>query len=946
MRRVFSFILPALFFFALSSVFSQNALYKPFTSFRVIQTDHFEIIFPKESESSARLLASYADRVYDHVSSLLGIKVRGRIPVTFSPHTDLFNGYYNIFFNHIMLYDTPLDVEWTSFKNNLEYLFLHELTHAVSMNSRSPFYEFLHRISGWAVPAYIYAPQFMVEGVTVSFESLDGTGRANDPRIKQYLRQAVQEDKFLTPFQASGVYDRPIRPSGYWYEYGGYFSAWLQQNYGMEKYSQLWREMGKDAAFSFFVYRSGYYRIFKKVYGVDFLDVWKEFSASLVLDGLEINENELSSKKYRYFSEREYFINGLAARGNNLYFFESSESKMGVYDTLTGKTRTINAASGIYDFDVSSDEKYMLLSGYRSVEDRYAAVVTEHRTDNGRKTGREIKGLYKARYFRDGIIGIRPALHNNCIVYENFNGESETLFMGNENLMFSGPQAVDDERIVFIASLNGKRELWLYNYVSRELFKIENAQDDNKYWEYMRGLSVSEGKLFFSYNSDDRMYKLGMADLDTMQVVLSGSDFSGGVFNPVSADGNVYYLAAFVSRNGLMRFPESVNSLSGNRINLRLVKQDGENYKTVEKTPVVQPPVVQPPYAGSSKPYIGLRYMNPFKLWFPLPLIRSSSNEDSLLRLDGGGIFSLMADPADRNQIYFLIYADTPYKMAMVDQFTWRNTGMGFPLTVKFSDKVKEDGDNIYRYTNAGLTGSLNWEGDQWNNSILFGGGFVRTAGYENGKSAYEWEETGNGFFIQTGFVFSYRRLSLQFSGASLIDNIEPRIDMIFRANTKTRFPLTFTLFGAYDKRGMDLHGISKTFGSTAVEAFALKEYPHPSGLNLFWLGGGEISVGIFSFEIQKNLSHLYFNRFFGVLSARNQIYDSSGHPNAEGIEIGSLHLVQSLGLKLGVKTSFFPVIKIPFLVEPFIFGAWKFSNTITEKGFPLYVNIGINTSF
>ncbi|MDR2942976.1 MAG: hypothetical protein LBV17_10335 [Treponema sp.] len=937
----------ALFVFVSADVFAQNALYKPFTFFRVIQTEHFEIVFPKESESSARILAGYADRVYDHVSSLLGIEVPGRIPVSLSPHTDMFNGYYSMIFNHIVLYDTPLDIEWTSFKNNLENLFLHELTHAVSLNSRAPQYKFWHKVFGnFYSPAYLLAPQFMVEGVTVSFESRNGTGRANDPRTKQYLRQAVYENKFLTPFQASGVYDRPMRPNGYWYEYGGLFSQWLIQNYGMEKYAQLWQKMGNDAAFSFFVYRSDYYRIFKKVYDIDFLDAWKEFSALFVLDEMEINENELSPKKYNYFSEREYFTSGLVSKENKLYFIENSSAKIGVYDTLTGKTKTFNAASGAYDIDVSADGKVMLLSGYRYIEDRAGAIVTEHRTKNGHKTGRTIKGLARARYFRDGVIGLRSDLHNTLIVYENFKGESEVLFTGNENLMFSGPQAVDNDRIVFIAGRDGKRELWLYNYVSRELFKIENKLDDNKYWAYIRGLGVSQGKLFFSYNSDDKMYKLAVIDLETMQAVFNCREFSGGVFNPVSANGSVYYFATFVSRNSLMRFPEPADSFSGNRIDLRLVKLDSQNYKTENEPPAELATVNEPPYDGPSKPYIGLRYMNPFKLWFPMPLIRVFSDGDPLLRLDGGGIFSVMADPPDRNLIYFLVYYDAPYKMAMVDRFSWQNTSMGFPITLNFSDKVMEDGDDIYRYTNASITGSLNWTGDQWNNQILLGGGYVRNAGYGNGKSAYEWEKTGSGFYMQTGFVFSYRRASLQFSGASLTDSFEPRMDLIFRVSTRTRFPLSFTLFGAYDERGMNLHGVSNTFSSTAIEGLALKEYPNLSGLDLLWLGGGEIGIGLFSLEIQKNISHLYFNRFFGSLSVRNQIYDSKGHPDAEGIKINNFHLSQSLGLKLGIKTSFFPFVKIPVSVEPFVFGAWKFSNVITGRGFPWFVDVGISASF
>jgi len=929
-----------LLLFVSASAFSQNASaqFKPFTSFQVIQTEHFDIIFPKESEESARLLASYADRVYAQVSSLLGIEVRGRIPVTFTPHTDLQNAYYQPLYNHIMIFDAPMDVEWTNFQNNLEKAFLHELTHAVSFNSRSPSWERYYRIFGTIyTPALFSAPLFIVEGVTVSFESLDGNGRANDPRTKQYLRQAVYENKFLTPFQASGVYDRQIRPNGYWYEYGGLFSAWIQQNYGMEKYSQLWKEMGTDWKISFFVYRSDFYSIFKKVYGVDFLNEWKKFADSFALDRMETNEYELSSKKYSYFSEREYFIRGLTARKNNLYFIETSEEKIGVYDTLTGKTKTFNADSGIYDIDVSADGKRMLLSGFRYIEDRAVAFVSEHKTDNGWKTGGTINGLGRARYFKDGVIGIRSVLHNNRIVFEKFDGKSETLFTGNETLMFSGPQALDDERIVFIAMREGKRELWLFNYVSKELFKIENTHDDNDYdsWTYIRDLNVSEGKLFFGYNSDDRMYKLGMVDLETMQAVFSGRDFSGGVLNPVSTDGNVYYLATFVSRNSLMRFPETADSLSGNKIDLQLIKLDNQNYRIAS----------EPPYTGPSKPYIGLRYMNPFKLWFPYPLIRV--NTDSFLRFDGGGIISLMQDPLDMNSIYFLGFADVYYKMAMIDQFIWQNTGMGFPLTINFFDKVMEESeDNIYRSTNVSLTGSLNWTGDQWDNQVSFGGGYYRTAGKQGEKGAYEWDKTESGFFIQTGFVFSYRELSLLFSGASPVNSFTPRLDMVFNASAKTRFPLSLTLFGAYDKSGMSMHGASNFFGTTVIDEFVLKEYSPPSGLELSWLGGAEIGVGLFSFEIQNHLSHLYFNRFSGSLLLRNQIYDSGGHPDAEGIEINNLRLAQSLGLKLGMKISFFPIIKTPLSIEPYVLGTWNFSNAITGKGYLWFINLGLTTSF
>ncbi len=982
MKHKYIIIMSVLLFFSTIPVYAQNALYKPFTSFRVIKTEHFDIIFPKESEISARTLASYADDVYRQISGTLGIEVPGRIYVTFAPHTDLFNGYFNQLKNNIVLYDTPMDIEWNTYANNLKGLFVHELTHAVSLNSRTPFFKVLYNIFGiWASPRFFNAPLFMVEGVTVSFESLDGYGRANDPRIKQYLRQAVHEGKFLTPFQASGVYDKPMQPSGYYYEYGGLFSAWLQQTYGMEKYSKLWQEMGGDSKSSFSVYKSDFYSLFKNVYHTDFLYAWNAFRTSLALENLETNNDELLSTEYRYFSEKEHFIDVLSTAGNNLFFIDNSQGNIGVYNTETGVTRSLNSGSlnYTYDLDISDGGETMLLSGYRYIDERYTAAVTEHRTGSGIKTGRAIDGLFRARYFRNGVVGLRSNLHNTNIVYEDFDGKSEILLSGNDNLMFSGPQVLDDNRIAFIISRNGIRELCLYNFDTRELFQIETDMPGNKYW---RNLSVSEGKLFFSHNADDRMYKLGSIDLETMQAVFSARDFSGGVFYPVCTNDTIYYLGSFVSRDSLLRFPESADSLSGNKTNLRLINLDTKNFEVFEvfETPVLaqetqttldnETAQTEPVYltdeprtestitsdtitsgtdgySGASKKYHSLLYIDPFQFWIPAPLVRFSTNESNpYFRVDGGGFLSIITEPTDRNLLIILAYADIYNKMANVAMFTWQNYSLGIPLTLDFSDTVIETADETYRATNINLTGSLSWGSGQWNNGYFLGAGYSRSADYENNKGAYEWKETESGFYFQTGVNLSYRRIGIGLSAATLADSFTPRVDAVLRANTDTRFPLSFTLFGAYDKQGMNLHGISKTFNNMPVSQYALKEFPAYKNLNLTWLFGGEAAVGLFSVNVQKHISHIYFNKFFGTLSFRNQLYDSNGLQKAEGVQINDLRLAQSLGLKLGMKISALPFVKMPFSIEPFVFGAWKFSGTITGIGFPWYASLGFNVSF
>jgi len=973
-----------LLFFFIISIPVEAQLYKPFASFRVIKTDRFDIIFPSESESSARLLASYADRVYKELSALFGIEIPGRIQVTFTPYTDMFNGFYNpVPYPHIVLYDTPADLEWTNFSNSLESLFIHELTHAVSLNTRGPAYRGLRNIFGaWVTPSAINAPAFMIEGVTIAMESMTGFGRANDPLVKQRLRQAIHEGNFLKPFQASGMNDLPSQ-NGIYYIYGGLFSSWLIHSYGMEKYTELWRAMGDMFYISFIVYRSGFYRIFKDVYEINFIDAWNAFKESLALDNLEENSDELLRARYRFFAKSRNVISAVAAGIKDVYILDGTENKIRVYGAQAESFRSFNADSFYsYDIDVSADESAILISGYRLMGERYSAFVTEQKTDSGRKTGRSFRGLYKARYFREGVIGLRSNLHNNNIVYEDFNGRQEILFCGGEELVFSGPQALDGERIVFIAARSGERELLLYNCVTRKLFRIESAAGSGKsaadeLWRYSRGLRVCEGKLLFSHNIDDRMYKFASIDLEAMQAVFSSRDFSGGVFYPVSVNNSVYYRGAFTDGDGFFRFPETADSISGTTISIKLVEQNPADYGFINanvetsmldsepgtadrergsgsrhsvKESEVPAPGSQVSQSLASRYYFSPKYLNPFKLWLPLPLLRlNNSDYKYRLSFDGAGILSVMMDPTDRNLFILLAFADFTNRMAVIEHFSWRSTTPGFPLLLEFSDKIVSDlGKNPYRETRAALSGSFSHYPGRWGYGFSLGAGYFRAADDDGGDSAYKWKESASAVVLNTSLAFSNLHrsknelfgsgfsLNLKGSGsawASYDNNFYPRAEGIFRASFEMRFPLNIALYGAYDKIGMNLHGESRIYGKPIFENNASKEYQFPERLYLTWIGGGEISVGLFSVEIQNSLSHIYFNRFFGTLTLRNVVYDSLGMAGAEGIAVNNIRIAQSLVLNLKMVAAFLPIKALPFYLEPNIWGAWKFSNTITGHG-------------
>ena len=975
---------------ALISVYAeaQMSLFRPFTSFRVIRTEYFDIIFPMESETSARMLASYADRIYEQMTSLLGIEVRFRIPVVFNPHTDIFNGFYAGFPNpHIVLFDTHMDIEWTAFPDTLKYLFVHELAHAISLNQRGPFGWFLHRIfGGTAFPiVWTNTPLFMVEGIAVSLESLSGFGRNNDPLIRQRLMQAVHEGEFLTPIQAAGVYDLPLQ-GAFFHEYGGLFSEWLLQNYGMEKYVELWRAMGRVSGSSLFVYRSGFFRTFRDVYGMDFLDVWAAFRNSFVLDGLEENTDEPLPRRYRFLSERNNFIARLAVWGNYVFILDGRNARVHVYDTLAGRTRSFSVGvMAAYDLDVSADGTTLLVSGYRFFGNRNEAVVVEYRTDTGRRTGRSFRGMFRARYFRDGIIGIRSEQQSQLIVFESFSGNSEVFFRGNSALSFSGPQVVDNDRIAFAVARSGVRELWLYDFVQDGLFRIESTDGRNEYWPHMRGLGVSDGKLLFSHNADDRMFKLAAVDLGTMRAVFSDRDFSGGVFNPVSVNGVIYYRGAFFSRDRFLRFPETVGLLSGSQRDLKLVRLDMKNFEAIAVPAILEPggPDEKEFYiersgngvrvgtmptesfawetAGIEMPvfetsrYFAIRYMNPFRFWLPVPLIRTHDAGDNIMSVDGGGMISAMVDPTQRNFVQFMVFADMRYRMAMIPMFSWQNTALGFPLAFSFSDTVMRPDDDLYRDTRIGLAGNFTRSIGRGTIGFALGGSYARIADYDGGASAYSWEKTESFFAVSLGIGLSNIRrqrhelfgtgIALSLTWASLVTGFEPYIAGMLRANAEARVPVSLTLFGAYDLTGMNLHGVSRRYGSPLFSQFAPLEYRHPRGLNLDWLAGAEAAIGLFSLEIQNNVSHIYFNRVFGTLAVRNAAFDGQGHPDAEGIAVhDDIRIIQSLVFRLGMVFTFHQIQQIvPAFFEPNVWAAWMFSNTITGNGDQWRVGLGFN---
>ncbi|MDR0450024.1 MAG: hypothetical protein LBH26_02015 [Treponema sp.] len=944
---------------------------KPFALLRVIETDHFEIIYPPESEETARSLAAFADGAYRRISGLLGISLGRKVPVTLIPHTDEYNGYMNIVpYPHIILLDTPIDAGWTIFSNSLEGLFFHELAHGLSLSSRGAFFETLHRIfGGWVYPTELTAPLFMIEGAAVSFESLDGAGRANDPLARQKVRQDIYENKFLSPFQASGVSNEP-EARGAYYEYGGLFSRYLQENYGMDKYALLWQSMGKSVRLSLFFYKHGFYNAFQKIYGLDLRDVWEDFRKSLVLENIENNSSGLVRKGLPLKFPGAYTrINGLAAAGGRIFMLDGSGREAAVYNPAGGKTeKRIPMGINAYDITASANGERVLVSSYSRNGQRAEAAVTEYRVKSGLPL-RVWKDLYRGSYFRDGVVGLSSDRHINLIVFRSGTGRKDSrnetvLLRGSAELALSDPRPLDDTWIAFIAGRRGRRELCLYNFDTRRIYRaVSDLEDDGERWRYIRYLQVSGGKLLFAYNHDDRMYKLGVADPSgltpsgegsVLQALFAGRDFSGAVSMPVMTEGSIYYRGAFSRESRLMRYPEAETALTGRRAALRLELWDPAPPE--ERAPGRAEALTEAGgsrgaarpggAAGETPPgklYFPLKYYNPLLFWLPLPLVKDTRDG---LSLEGGGVLSFLMDPAELNQVFLRALADVPSKMADTE-LIWTNQTLGFPLRFFFKDGVDKTEYRDLRITEISLTGAFSRGLDIAGLSIgLMPGFHVSFSAWDDlrGFGAYSWKYNGKpAYTFQLGTVISnlYRFSWETFGRGFQLDNYArlavhdqsfekeyryPGYSGMLRMAFEPFFPARLGFYGAWDEFGVNLKGHSAA--ALIFADLAPSEYHSVYFNRLKWLAGAEAESLLFSLKIQHHLSHLYLNRIFGTVAYRAALYDGSSVSYPRGEALGEkLRLTQSLIFRFNLDTASIFVTSIPVRFTPVFLIGFRLTN-------------------
>lgn len=552
-----------LFIFISTFIFSQTGILWNSGTLKTVQTKWFDIIYPEDSKKSAKLLYKNADKIYEEIAASYGMEPSCRMPIVLTPEVEVFNAYWsNGYYNHIVLYDTASDESLEVFSEDLLSTFRHEVTHAFTYNMKNGFWKVIGNIFGDPISLVgVLTTSGWAEGATLTSESANGEGRLNNDYAKQIVRQAKIEGIFPSYADVQGA--RDIYPVGSYYYFNGAFDLWLQQNYGMEKYAQMWYNLVNPK--TLFISRA-----FKNVYGIKLDDAWTKFyndyeipenvknpiSENIADDFFNPSKNKYSSK-----NNAGALYEALCATPNGFYYFDSDSDT--VYFSPaenSSKQKKVLHLKNIQNIKTSSDGRFVALT-YYSIND--ATVKVKCAIYDSKK--KNIFYISEAGLKENSIIKNGDDYY---LVSLKFHSQKKEIYIQkieitkdkikNVSFVATIPLLENNSANSFTDIQNGK---FAFINKNRLTWTLKTADlNGNILAEYelpyekmvIRNLSFCDddkNELLFSFTTPNQMPKLGKLSLTENQFYFWNENLSGGVFYPVKNGEKIVYIGEFYTQN-------------------------------------------------------------------------------------------------------------------------------------------------------------------------------------------------------------------------------------------------------------------------------------------------------------------------------------------------------------------------------------------------------------
>ena len=593
----------------------------------LVKTNHFEILFPKESEETARYLVDNADLLYERAKSAVNYNHDFSMPVIISPDSAVLKvTYTNRPYNRIVVFDS---VSLAAGKGGtaasrfltLEKLFYHEIFRAISCSVRSPLNHLIYKTvggDGFQPVSLLNLPFSFVEAYSNLAENAYDNDTAiedfKDSYYQQLLIQAKLEKKFPSWFQAISV--RDIHPGkDICYAAASAFAAYLMQTYGVEKYAEFWNECGKLQL----LLLAG---IFYKVYGRSIDSVWKDFRDSVPLPSdmeemlaLEKESREIMELDSQGLFEHIFYTN------YGIIWYDGIRHEVDIFD-FNGSLKLrqlLFLADDIEEMSLSPDGRYLAVSFSRgTLRDEFKEVVTRA-YDIKKREFLDLKlNLQDAGFALDDkgnlcLAGISverkiPVLELYTFPCEENNEDEEPVLIYEK--VFDGkeiPHSINPcgkGRLCYLLEKSGEQTL------VAEAFSLsdDSGEPSLKEWKLyeengspilasgFRFENTSKGPAYaFSFVSDSpdsegQLSRSGFIFLNKAfepeSLVIQEGNINGGVYYPVIAADKFFYSSRKFSHNELRFLPLSALSFSAGRI--EAVEKFEANLEEAGESPLVQ----------------------------------------------------------------------------------------------------------------------------------------------------------------------------------------------------------------------------------------------------------------------------------------------------------------------------------------------------------------------
>ncbi len=558
-------------------IFSLSFFFLGFSAFAddifVQKTKFFDIIYTKESETSAALVAEYADGYAEEIAKKLNKRLPWRMPVYIMPNKEVLNAYFTpIPYFRIVLFDTvPTEGELTNLNNNILKVFYHELTHAISLLYYLP-----------------VLPLSFDEGVAVLLESSDGQqGRLNDPIIQHHLMQGRIDGKSPSWKQAAG--HRDVYPGAFWgYIYGASFADYLKEIYGMETYAKYWNS-------SFFIFPKSKT---KKIFNKKLPELWNNF-----IESIYIPENLILANNFLEKHNKSGF-KVLANNKDGFACFDFAKKEVSFFTRDAKKTKLFNANPTLMSLSFSEDGNLLIATDFIYSLKGETSRAFIYDMSKKKILKKEIYGLRYASFLgNDKICGIKVNHQFSELVVMDLNDEKNknTLIKFGPGMVYSAiynPVRAGKDQIAFIAANGLKRDILLINTKSKELTKLEFNNDLPAIRYLQTNGSIDNPVLTFSWAGENMLYRSAICKLKKREYKILEKDVSGGVFNSLYFEDlnnedkstnqeELFYIGVHSKYNSLYKINESefskVDKLKLKKISLVALEKYNQDKKLISK---------------------------------------------------------------------------------------------------------------------------------------------------------------------------------------------------------------------------------------------------------------------------------------------------------------------------------------------------------------------------